>query len=201
MSCGRTLRPLPLVGLDALKAQYPRFARFLDRPDVRDELGIGGDGPWPVVLAGYILNGLARPEREIRTTPYLARPGDEYFPARRPGTQAGDPGSRPEPPARALPIGRNTPNRWRSDPSSSVETCRIPMTLIKDLIEIPDHVEKGQFVLRLAEGVTRPEETLRDYVVTPELRACYEDALSFIKSGLADKDEQGELPARQLRQR
>ena len=27
------------------------------------------------------------PEREIRTTPYLARPGDEYFPARRPGTQ------------------------------------------------------------------------------------------------------------------
>ena len=57
------LAPLPLVGLDALKAQYPRFARFLDRPDVRDELGIGSDGPWPVVLAGYILNGLARPER------------------------------------------------------------------------------------------------------------------------------------------
>ena len=75
------------------------------------------------------------------------------------------------------------------------------MTLIKDLIEIPDHVEKGQFVLRLAEGVTRPEETLRDYVVTPELRACYEDAFSFIKSSLADKDEQSELPARQLRQR
>ena len=61
------------------------------------------------------------------------------------------------------------------------------MTLIKDLIEIPDHVEKGQFVLRLAEGVTRPEETLRDYVVTPELKACYETALSFIKSGLQTK--------------
>jgi hypothetical protein len=61
------------------------------------------------------------------------------------------------------------------------------MTLIKDLIEIPDHVEKGQFVLRLAEGVTRPEETLRDYVVTPELRACYEDAFSFIKSALQTK--------------
>jgi len=47
------------------------------------------------------------------------------------------------------------------------------MTLIKDLIEIPDHVEKGQFVLRLAEGVTRPEETLNEYVVTPELKVCY----------------------------
>ena len=54
------------------------------------------------------------------------------------------------------------------------------MTLLKDLIEIPDHVEKGQFVLRLAEGVTHPTETLREYVVTPELKACFEDALSFI---------------------
>ncbi len=61
------------------------------------------------------------------------------------------------------------------------------MTLIKDLIEIPDYVEKGRFVLRLAEGVTRPEETLSEYVVTPELRACYEDAFSFIKSALQTK--------------
>jgi hypothetical protein len=61
------------------------------------------------------------------------------------------------------------------------------MTLIKELIEIPEHVEKGQFVLRLAEGVTHPAETLRDYVVTPELKGCYEDALSFIKSGLQTK--------------
>ncbi len=41
------------------------------------------------------------------------------------------------------------------------------MTLIKDLIEIPDHVESGSFVLKLSEGVTHPEETLREYVVTP----------------------------------
>src|SRR5579864_3621712 len=58
------------------------------------------------------------------------------------------------------------------------------MTLVKDLIEIPDYVEQGSFVLHLAESVTRPEETLREYVVTPELKACFEDALSFIKSGL-----------------
>src|SRR5580704_12444267 len=61
------------------------------------------------------------------------------------------------------------------------------MTLIKDLIEIPDHVEKGSFVLRLAEGVNRPEETLREYVVTPELKVCYDDALNFIKSGIQTK--------------
>ena len=56
------------------------------------------------------------------------------------------------------------------------------MTLIKDLIDIPDHVQRGDFVLRLAAGVNRAEETLREYVVTPELRACFDDALTFIRS-------------------
>ena len=46
------------------------------------------------------------------------------------------------------------------------------MTLIKDLIEIPERVQKGGFVLKLTEGVTRADATLRDYVVTPELKAA-----------------------------
>ena len=58
------------------------------------------------------------------------------------------------------------------------------MTLIKDLIDIPDHIQQGDFVLRLAEGVNRAEETLREYVVTPELQDCFDDALSFIRSAL-----------------
>ncbi len=61
------------------------------------------------------------------------------------------------------------------------------MTLIKDLIEIPDRVQRGDFVLRLSEGVNRAEETLRDYVVTPELAACYDDALGFVRSALQSK--------------
>ena len=32
------------------------------------------------------------------------------------------------------------------------------------------------------EGVNRAEETLREYVVTLELRACFDDALTFIRS-------------------
>lgn len=60
------------------------------------------------------------------------------------------------------------------------------MTLIKDLIVIPDRVQQGDFVLRLAEGVNRAEETLRDYVVTPELADCFDNALSFIRSALQD---------------
>ena len=58
------------------------------------------------------------------------------------------------------------------------------MTLIRDLIDIPEHVQKGDFVLRLAEGVDRAEETLRVYVVTPELKKYFDDALTFIKSAL-----------------
>ncbi|MEO0825173.1 MAG: phage resistance protein, partial [Cyanobacteria bacterium J06642_9] len=58
------------------------------------------------------------------------------------------------------------------------------MTLIKDLIEIPERLQKGDFVLKLTEGVTRPEATLKDYVVTPELKDCFDNALTFIQSAI-----------------
>src|SRR5262245_53091461 len=58
------------------------------------------------------------------------------------------------------------------------------MTLIKDLIDLPEHVHRGDFVLRLTEGVKKPADTLRDYVVTPQLVECFDDALRFIKSAL-----------------
>ncbi|MGA1133202.1 MAG: DUF6079 family protein [Prochlorotrichaceae cyanobacterium] len=60
------------------------------------------------------------------------------------------------------------------------------MTLIKDLIHIPDRVQKGDFVLRLTEGVTeeKAEQTVKDYVVTPALKDCFDNALSFIQSAI-----------------
>jgi len=57
-------------------------------------------------------------------------------------------------------------------------------TLIKDLIDIPERVQKGDFVLKLTEGVTRAEATVRDYVVTPELKDCFDNALTFIQSAI-----------------
>jgi hypothetical protein len=59
--------------------------------------------------------------------------------------------------------------------------------LMKDLIDLPEHVHQGDFVLRLTEGVTRPDETLRDYVVTPQLVRCFEDALSFIQGAVQSR--------------
>ena len=59
------------------------------------------------------------------------------------------------------------------------------MTLIRDLIDIPERVHRGDFVLRLAEGVTNPAETLQTYVVTPQLADAFDRALDLIKGALA----------------
>ncbi len=58
------------------------------------------------------------------------------------------------------------------------------MTLIKELINIPEHVPKGDFVLKLTEGIQKSEATVKDYVVTPQLAKCFDDALNFIRGAL-----------------
>jgi hypothetical protein len=58
------------------------------------------------------------------------------------------------------------------------------MTLLKDLIDIPEHIDKGQFVLRLTEGVTDSQATVAAYVPTPQLVLAFDDALNFIKGSV-----------------
>jgi hypothetical protein len=60
-------------------------------------------------------------------------------------------------------------------------------TFIKDLFDLPDAVRGGDFVLRLAEGLERPEQTLKDYVVTPQLAKCFDEALSLVRDALEGK--------------
>lgn len=57
-------------------------------------------------------------------------------------------------------------------------------TYIRDLIELPDRVRRGDFVLRLTEGVTKPEETIDNYVVTPQLVDSFDEALGLICSSI-----------------
>lgn len=57
-------------------------------------------------------------------------------------------------------------------------------TYIRDLIELPDRVRRGDFVLRLTEGVTKPEETIDNYVVTPQLVDSFDEALGLIRSSI-----------------
>ena len=56
--------------------------------------------------------------------------------------------------------------------------------LISELLILPERVRKGDFVLNLSKGVTEPEKTLEQYVVTPQLVDCFDDALGFIKSAV-----------------
>ncbi len=55
--------------------------------------------------------------------------------------------------------------------------------LLSQLIEIPERVHQGDFVLKLAEGVsdTQAEGTVRNYVVTDQLREAFDQALGFIQ--------------------
>ncbi len=59
--------------------------------------------------------------------------------------------------------------------------------LISELLDLPDQVHRGDFVLNLSEGVTsgKAERTLADYVVTPQLADFLDNALGFIKATLS----------------
>jgi hypothetical protein len=59
--------------------------------------------------------------------------------------------------------------------------------LLRDLISIPEQIHQGDFVLSLADGLERAEQTLRQYVVTPQLAECFDNALGFIQSALTGR--------------
>lgn len=58
------------------------------------------------------------------------------------------------------------------------------MTSMKEIISIPERVHQGDFVLKLTEGVSHAEQTLRDYVVTPQLVQCFDNALGFVRQAM-----------------
>ncbi len=58
------------------------------------------------------------------------------------------------------------------------------MTLLRDLIHIPEQVHKGDFVLKLTDGVRDPKATLGNYVFTPQLLTAFDQALKLVKGGL-----------------
>src|SRR5690606_24060771 len=57
-------------------------------------------------------------------------------------------------------------------------------TPLRDAIVIPESVSANDYVLKLTEGVSRAQETLAQYVVTPELAHNFDQALGLIKGAL-----------------
>jgi len=59
---------LPAVNLETVADAYGEGVR---NERLRNAFGIPGDGPWPILLAGYLIHALNRSDAEIRTSAYL----------------------------------------------------------------------------------------------------------------------------------
>lgn len=71
---------LPEVDKETLQLAYADVDVARKGADL-ERYGVGGEGPWRIVLAGYVLHALNRPSELIRQEPYQAQSGDELFPS------------------------------------------------------------------------------------------------------------------------
>lgn len=60
------------------------------------------------------------------------------------------------------------------------------MSMLRDVIDIPDSVSASDFVVGLADSVENPEQTLRTYVVTDQLVHCFDESLGLVASSVRD---------------
>jgi len=67
---------LPDVDKQTIMSAYPDARRYASQ---LPKYGLEGNGPWKVVLAGYVLHALNRPTDQIRRKPYQAKYGNEQF--------------------------------------------------------------------------------------------------------------------------
>ncbi len=71
---------LPSVGMDVIRLCYPTQVRLIEDGKVRPEdLGLEGDGPWPVLLCGYLFHALNREAGAVRRESYAPSIADRYF--------------------------------------------------------------------------------------------------------------------------
>lgn len=65
---------LPEVDRQTIESAYAGVSR-----ELLDQFGLHGDGPWRIILAGYVLHALDRSTDDIHKQPYKAQSGDESF--------------------------------------------------------------------------------------------------------------------------
>lgn len=67
---------LPAIDSRTIVSAYPGAE---EHPDLLHYWGLDGNGPWKVVLAGYVLHALNCTTDQIRQEPYKAKEGDKQF--------------------------------------------------------------------------------------------------------------------------
>jgi hypothetical protein len=77
------LANLPKIDMGVIDATYPMLSPILRNGTITaNSLGLGGDGPWPVLLCGYLFHALDRNADAIRAGPATPLPEHRYFPSR-----------------------------------------------------------------------------------------------------------------------
>lgn len=66
----------------------------------------------------------------------------------------------------------------------------VDATRVRDLLDLPEHIRKGDFVLKLAEGIEDARGTAASYVVTPALAKSFDQALTLVGGALRDGKSQ-----------
>jgi len=65
------------------------------------------------------------------------------------------------------------------------------MPKLKEIFALPEQVSSGDFVLKLTDGLSAPAETVRQYVPTPQLVKCFDQALGVVKRALDSRTSKG----------
>lgn len=65
------------------------------------------------------------------------------------------------------------------------------MPRLREIFDLPDQVHQGDFVLRLTDGLNSPAQTVRDYVATPQLVKCFDQALGVVKGAIDSRMSKG----------
>jgi hypothetical protein len=62
------------------------------------------------------------------------------------------------------------------------------MTTLRDLFDLPERVNPGDFVLKLSDVVDHPDAALKDYVVTDQIARCFDDAMGLVESAITTRE-------------
>src|SRR4029077_17009939 len=81
---------------------------------------------------------------------------------------------------------RGRPPRRHDDGPQEKDQSK--MTTLRDLFDLPERVNPGDFVLKLSDVVDHPDAALKDYVVTDQLARCFDDAMGLVESAITSHE-------------
>lgn len=61
------------------------------------------------------------------------------------------------------------------------------MSALRDILNLPETVTKGSFVIKLAEAVHRPETLLASYAITPDVHGALDKGLDYIAVAMTEQ--------------